>query len=67
MARSRGTRPFIRDTFACEPDGCGAPPGERCTAYVPKRGKTTGRASENVHAARWRAFHAWLRTRTREG
>jgi len=60
---TRGTRPFIRDMFACEPDGCGAQRGDRCIAYVPKRGKTTGKPAEDVHAARWRAFRAWLRSR----
>jgi hypothetical protein len=63
MARhraTRGTRPFIRDMFACEPDGCGAQPGARCIAYVAQHGKTTGKPTEDVHAARWRAFHAWL-------
>jgi hypothetical protein len=64
MAR---TRSLIRAIVACEPDGCGARPGEPCVAYVPKPGKTTGRATPDVHAARWRAFRAWLAGWQREG
>jgi hypothetical protein len=57
-------RSMIREVVACEPDGCGAQPGEHCRAYVPKRGKTTGKPTGDVHAARWRAWRAWLKTRT---
>lgn len=53
-------RPFIRAHFACEPGGCGARPGEPCVAYVLKRGKTTGKPTQDVHAARWEAYFAWL-------
>jgi hypothetical protein len=56
-----GVRQFIRETTACEPGGCGAQPGQPCTAYVPKRGKTTGKPTADVHAARWRAFRARMR------
>lgn len=53
-------RPFIRARFACEPGGCGARAGEACVAYVSKRGKTTGKPTQDVHVARWKAFHGWL-------
>lgn len=67
MARQRGTRPFIQTAFACEPGGCGARPGERCVSYAPKRDGVPGGPVEGVHAARWRAFRAWLDERQREG
>jgi hypothetical protein len=53
-------RPFIRAHFACAPRGCGARPGEPCVAYVPRRGKTTGKPTLDVHAARWERFFGWL-------
>jgi hypothetical protein len=59
MARS-GVRGYVRELTACEPDGCGARPGQPCVAYVTKRGKTTGKPTGDVHAARWRAFRARL-------
>lgn len=65
MARS-GMRSWIRQVTACEPGGCGARPGQPCIAYVPKRGKTTGRPTSDVHAARWRAFRAQQRKRITE-
>jgi hypothetical protein len=55
----RGTRTFIRERFDCGPDGCGAKAGQPCVAYVPKPGKTTGKPTGNVHAARWAAYHTW--------
>jgi hypothetical protein len=57
-----GRRTWIREVAACEPDGCGAKPGQLCRAYVRKRGKTTGKVTYDVHAARWRAFRAYLRS-----
>lgn len=66
MTVRRGRRTFIRENFACDLGGCGAAPGESCRAYVPKPGKTTGGTVPDVHAARWRAYHAWLRTRQAE-
>jgi hypothetical protein len=59
MARS-GVRGYVREMTACEPGGCGAQPGQPCVAYVAKRGKTTGKPTADVHAARWRAFRARL-------
>lgn len=58
----RGTRTFIREHFECRPGGCGAKAGESCVAYRATRwsDSPSGRPSTNVHAPRWRAFHAWL-------
>lgn len=65
MARS-GIRSWVRAQAACEPDGCGAQPGQPCIAYVPKHGKTTGKPTADVHAARWRAFRAQQRRKMAE-
>src|ERR1700723_3809111 len=65
MARS-GVRGYVRELTACEPDGCGAQPGQPCMAYVQKKGKTTGKPTGDVHAARWRAFRARLNGYERE-
>jgi hypothetical protein len=54
-----GRRTWVREAAACE--SCGARQGELCRAYVRKRGKTTGKVTSDVHAARWRAFRAYLR------
>ena len=54
-----GIRRWIRQTTPCP--ACGAAAGEHCRAYVQKNGKTTGKPAGDVHAARWRAFRAWLR------
>lgn len=51
---SRGIRPRIRAAVGCP--SCGAEAGQRCVAYVLKPGKTVGKESEDVHAARWYAF-----------
>ena len=59
-------RSYVRQQAACEPGGCGAQPGEPCIAYVPKHGKTTGKPTGDVHAARWRAFRAQQRKRVTE-
>lgn len=63
----RGTRTFIRDHFECRPGGCGAQPGEPCVAYRATRWSDppVGRPSTNVHAPRWRAYHAWLADQNR--
>lgn len=55
-----GRRTWIREVVACE--SCGARAGQLCRAYVQKRGKTTGKPTSDVHAARWRAFRDYLRS-----
>ena len=63
MGRRRGARSWIRETVACP--ACGARQGASCVAYVPKPGKTTGKPTGDVHAARWAAYREWVRTRPR--
>ena len=53
MARS-GVRRYVRESVGCP--ACGAKAGEHCVAYRHVRGKTTGRPTGDVHAARWRAW-----------
>lgn len=50
-------RPFIRSVVGCP--ACGAAKAARCVAYVLKPGRTVGKPSEDVHAARWKAFRDW--------
>jgi hypothetical protein len=52
-------RSWIREVVPCE--SCGALAGQKCRAYVKKPGKSVGKPTADVHAARWRAFRAWLR------
>jgi hypothetical protein len=52
--RNPGIRPQIRAAVGCP--SCGAAAGQRCVAYVQKPGKTVGKESEDVHAARWREW-----------
>lgn len=54
-------RKDIRAAVPCP--SCGAAAGRACVAYVLKPGKTTGRPTGDVHAARWRAYRTWLARR----
>jgi hypothetical protein len=41
---------------ACEPDGCGAAPGQPCTGYTGHKPGSLGRVQRDVHAVRVLAY-----------
>lgn len=61
MPRS-GRRSYARSVAPCAPGGCGARIGEPCRAYrdTVRHGPASGEPVTDIHAARWRAFRAWL-------
>jgi hypothetical protein len=59
----RGRRTWVRETVACP--SCGARQGASCVAYRKVTGKTTGKPTGDVHAARWRAFREHLKEQAR--